>query len=185
MSVHKLANILYYHIHPNFSRKSLLCPCMARKLTDNSWTIHHGQKWGEKTPKYPLTNKWIIKLIYPYSENENEIRSVVSDSLWPHGLYSLWNSPGHNTGVGSLSLLQGIFPTQESNQDLLHCRQIYILWNIIQPFKGMGFWYMLQHEWNLKYSARWNKPDTKGQILYYSTYLRYLCQVASVVFDSV
>ena len=29
-----------------------------------------------------------------------------------------------NTGVGSLSLLQQIFPTQESNQDLLHCRQI-------------------------------------------------------------
>jgi len=29
-----------------------------------------------------------------------------------------------NTGMGSLSLLQGIFPTQESNRDLLHCRQI-------------------------------------------------------------
>ena len=29
-----------------------------------------------------------------------------------------------NTGVGSLSLLQQIFPTQESNWDLLHCRQI-------------------------------------------------------------
>ena len=29
-----------------------------------------------------------------------------------------------NTGVGSLSLLQQIFPTQESNQDLLHCRQV-------------------------------------------------------------
>ena len=29
-----------------------------------------------------------------------------------------------NTGVGSLSLLQGVFPTQESNQHLLHCRQI-------------------------------------------------------------
>ena len=29
-----------------------------------------------------------------------------------------------NTGVGSLSLLQWIFPTQESNQGLLHCRQI-------------------------------------------------------------
>ena len=29
-----------------------------------------------------------------------------------------------NTGVGNLSLLQGIFPTQESNQDLLHCRRI-------------------------------------------------------------
>ena len=29
-----------------------------------------------------------------------------------------------NTGVGSLSLLQRIFPTQELNWDLLHCRQI-------------------------------------------------------------
>ena len=47
-----------------------------------------------------------------------------SDSLWPHGLYSPWNSPGQNTGVGSLSLLQGIFPTQGSNPDLPHCRRI-------------------------------------------------------------
>ena len=31
--------------------------------------------------------------------------------------------PGKNTGVGSLSLFQGIFPTQESNLGLLHCRQ--------------------------------------------------------------
>ena len=52
--------------------------------------------------------------------------SVVSDSLRPHGLWghSPWNSPGQNTGMGSLLLLQGIFPTQESNQGLLHCRQI-------------------------------------------------------------
>ena len=35
-----------------------------------------------------------------------------------------WNSPGQNTGVGSLSLLQGIFPTQGSNPGLPHCRQI-------------------------------------------------------------
>ena len=53
-----------------------------------------------------------------------ESRSVMSHSLWPHGLCSSWNSPGKNTGVGSLSLLQWIFPTQESNQGLLHCRQI-------------------------------------------------------------
>ena len=33
----------------------------------------------------------------------------MSDSLRLHGLYSPWNSPGQNTGVGSLSLLQGIF----------------------------------------------------------------------------
>ena len=34
------------------------------------------------------------------------------------------DSPGKNTGGGSHALLQGIFPTQESNWDLLHCRQI-------------------------------------------------------------
>ena len=48
----------------------------------------------------------------------------MSDSLWPHGLYSPWNSPGRNAGEGSLSLLQGIFPTQGLNSNLLHCRQI-------------------------------------------------------------
>ena len=51
------------------------------------------------------------------NESESESRSVVSDSLWPHGLSS-WNSPGQNTGVGSLSLLQGLFPTQGSNPGL-------------------------------------------------------------------
>ena len=58
------------------------------------------------------------------SISESESRSVMSDSLQPHGLYSLWNSPGQNPGVGSLSLLQRIFPTQESNRGLLHCRGI-------------------------------------------------------------
>ena len=42
----------------------------------------------------------------------------------PHGLYSPWNSLGQNTGVGSLSFLQGIFPTQGLNPGLLPCRQI-------------------------------------------------------------
>ena len=44
--------------------------------------------------------------------------------MWPHGLYSPWNSPGQNTRVGSLSLLQGTFPTQGSNPGLPYCRQI-------------------------------------------------------------
>ena len=47
--------------------------------------------------------------------SESESNSVVSDFLGLHGLYSLWNSPGQNTGVGSLSLLQGIFPTHGLN----------------------------------------------------------------------
>ena len=41
-----------------------------------------------------------------------------------NGLYSPWNSPGQNTGLGSLSLLKGIFPTQGSNLGLPHCRRI-------------------------------------------------------------
>ena len=47
--------------------------------------------------------------------------SVMSDPLRPHGLQPIrllcsWNFPGKNTGVGSHSLLQGIFPTQGLNQ---------------------------------------------------------------------
>ena len=57
-------------------------------------------------------------------KSESESRSVVSDSLWSHGLSSPWNSPGQNTRVGSLSLLQGIFWTQRLNPGLLHCRRI-------------------------------------------------------------
>ena len=48
----------------------------------------------------------------------------MSNSLGPHGLYSPWNSPDQDTGVGSLYLLQGIFPTQGLNPGLLHYRWI-------------------------------------------------------------
>ena len=57
-------------------------------------------------------------------KSESESHSVVSDSLRPHGLYSPWNSLGYNIGMGSLSLLQRIFPTQGMNPGLPHCRQV-------------------------------------------------------------
>ena len=57
------------------------------------------------------------------SEWVSESCWVVSDSLQPHGLYNPWNSLGQKTGVGSLSVLQGIFPTQRLNPGLPHCRQ--------------------------------------------------------------
>ena len=53
-------------------------------------------------------------------------RSVMCNSSWPHGLYSLpgsfvhGNSPGKNIGMGCHFLLQGIFPTQGLNPHLLH-----------------------------------------------------------------
>ena len=55
---------------------------------------------------------------------ESESHPAMSDSLQPQGLYSSLNSPGQNIGVGSLSLLQGIFSTQGSNPGLPHCRCI-------------------------------------------------------------
>ena len=58
-------------------------------------------------------------------ESINESHSVMSNSLQPHGFYSPWNFPGQNIGVGSLSLLQGIFPTQQLNPGLPHCRLIF------------------------------------------------------------
>ena len=64
----------------------------------------------------------------------------MSDSLWPHGLYSPWKSPGQNTGIGILSLLQGIFPTQGLNLGLLHCRWIL---------------YQLSHKWKKEKSLSW------------------------------
>ena len=57
-------------------------------------------------------------------ESESESHSVVSDSVRSHGLHVPWNSPGQNIEVSSLSLLQGIFPTEGSNSDLPHCGQI-------------------------------------------------------------
>ena len=53
-------------------------------------------------------------------------KSLSHDSLLPHRLYSPWNSLGQNTGVGSLSLLQGNFPIQGSNSGLPHCRRILV-----------------------------------------------------------
>ena len=77
-----------------------------------------------KVPIYDtVMNKLITWLTCP-SSSESENSSVMSNSLRPHWLYSPWNSSGQNTGVGSLSLLQGNFPTQESNRGLLHCRRI-------------------------------------------------------------
>ena len=58
------------------------------------------------------------------SQNIYESRSFVSNSLRPHCLYCPWNSPGQNTGVGSLSLLQRIFPTQGLNPGLPYCKKI-------------------------------------------------------------
>ena len=57
--------------------------------------------------------------------HKSDLKKVeVAQSCLPLCYPMLWNSLGQNTRVGSLSLLQGIFPAQESNPGLPHCRWI-------------------------------------------------------------
>ena len=68
---------------------------------------------GEMVLGFKIIQSVTYWCYYGKSARKSKSCSVVYDSLWPHGLYSPWNSPGQKTGVGSLSLLQGIFPSQE------------------------------------------------------------------------
>ena len=89
----------------------------------------------------------ILVIIWFISRNDqwSESVSVMSNSLQPHGLYSPWNSPSQNAGVGSHSLLQRIFPTQESNWGLLHCR-----WILYQLSCQPGEFHGLYNPWDRK-----------------------------------
>ena len=80
---------------------------------------------------------------------------MVSDSSQPQGLYSPWNFPGQNTRVGSLSLLQGILPTQGLNPDVPHCRQIL---------------YQLSHKGSLKdVERKWKKVKSLSRVWLFAT----------------
>ena len=109
----------------------------------NTSQFQHRWQWRRDTSDYKMSilkmlklekkctlwmmkyGKWKDNLTFVnWTFLESEGFSVVSESLQPHGLYRPWNSPGQNTGVGSISLLQEIFPTQGSNPGLPHCRWI-------------------------------------------------------------
>ena len=107
--------------------------------TDTHTHIHtiqhsHPHSWNPNVTSSLVKCPWdrqgqilSYTLLYPYLSSKvkwSESCSVTSDSLWPHGSYNPWSSPGQNPGMGSFSLLQGIFPTQGSNPGLPHCRQI-------------------------------------------------------------
>ena len=88
-------------------------------------TLYHLSHQG--SPSLDRQCLWLWYLLWPKSYLRFFFKVKFAQScptLQPCGQYSSWNSPGQNTGVGSLSLLQGIFPTQGSNPGLQHCRQI-------------------------------------------------------------
>ena len=95
-------------------------PCLLHWQAGSSPLSHQGSPTGHRNLRFSVAahnnNTGYSKLLVRNNA------SIMSDSFQPHGLYSPWNSPGQNTGVGSLSLLQGIFPTLGSNPGLPHCR---------------------------------------------------------------
>ena len=77
------------------------------------------------TYKYTHTHTSQLKWIELIWSIQSEITQLCPTHCNPMvSVYSPWNSPGKNTGVWSLSLLQGIFPTQGLNPGLPHCKQI-------------------------------------------------------------
>ena len=103
---------------------------MKRQLSVHAISKTPRDDFGDRGQTTVL--KWCVRRGF-YHPLESESRSVVSYSLKPHGLYCPWKSPSQNTGVGSLSLLQGIFPTQELNLGLLYCW--WILYQLELPGK--------------------------------------------------
>ena len=66
--------------------------------------------------------EWVA---FPFSRGSSQPRDQTQVSHIAGGFFtSKATGKPKNTGVGSLPLLQWIFPTQELNQGLLHCRQI-------------------------------------------------------------
>ena len=80
---------------------------------------------------------YFLCLLFMYYLCENCYKPIMKvkvtqscPTLWDPMDYSPWNSPGQNTGVGSCSLLQGIFPNQALNPSLKQCR--WILYHLSQ-----------------------------------------------------
>ena len=99
--------------------------------------------------------------------------SVVSDSLWPHGLQltrllCLWNSPGKNIGVGSHSLLQEIFLTQVWTWVSHMASRFFTVWAAKGCYcRFLSIWYFLE---NFKY----NSVSKKKNYYYVHEYIYWI-----------
>ena len=89
-------------------------------------------------------------LLSTYLSNHSWLQVLQSSNFELRcNLYSPWNSPGQNTGVGSLSLLQRIFPTQGSNPGLPHCSRFFTSWATRKP-KKKKFFLIKINDWSTK-----------------------------------
>ena len=137
-----------------------------KSATRKSWSFHISESTGKEGSYcagwggwswlssgncgllYHNGNKEEYVLVLVSAVKWSESCSIMSDSLRPHRLeparlFRPWNSSGKNTGVGSLSLLQGIFLTQGLNPGLPHYRQILYHLN----HQGSPAVHILKLEW--------------------------------------
>ena len=90
--------------------------------------LHFSSTTKQVSLVFHLDSFFSVTMMYiSLVKSESVSCSVLSDSLRSHEpsrLLCPWNFLGKNNGVGSHSILQGMFPTQELNLGLLHYRQI-------------------------------------------------------------
>ena len=128
-----------------------------------AWCWSHGQKYF--CDPDVMGFRLLRAHLHPLKWNEMKVNVAQScPSLWPHGLYSPCNSPSQNTGVGSLSLLLGIFPTQGLSPGLPHCRQIFFctLCPQFTPQSSLSAWSLLglaSHTWEPVFSPGFLLPS--------------------------
>ena len=118
--------ILIIYCYILFSSEYIYLTLSQKLLVVNFSSLYSKKKKSQCFMTWKVSSYKILfeSSITDLKTGQSESHSVVSDSLRPHALYSPWNSPHQNTGVGSLSLLQRIFPIQGSNPGLPHCRRI-------------------------------------------------------------
>ena len=113
----------------------------ARILEYVAMPSSQGSSWPRARTRVSCIGRWVLYHQWHLGSPFNQLhavlsRSVVSNSLWCHGLWPArllcpWDSPGKNIEVGFHALLQGISATQGFNPSLLHCR----LYSNIKFFK--------------------------------------------------
>ena len=115
---HQLSGREFEHIlgHRGGQRSLLCCSPWGHKELDMTQQLNNNNKDAA------------LQVLGNENERESVSRSVMSDSLQPHGLQPArllcpWDFPGKNTGVGCHFFLYGIFPTQGLNPGLPHCGQ--------------------------------------------------------------
>ena len=100
--------------------------------TNQSW-----QPWAVQLPGISAPGSMVAFQI-PRKEVKVKVAQSCLRLFVTHKLYSPWNFPGKNTEVGSLSLLQRIFPTHGSNPGLLHCKQILYQLSHLRPLLNLA-----------------------------------------------